>query len=135
MAQKITDRLRLRKYWPATVAIVGLLAVGGTILLLQTPGLAASSRSVPTFQVQQGPLTISVIEAGTIKSQDQIILKSELEGQTTLIYLIPEGTRVEEGQLLAELDSSKLKDDRVEQEIKVDNAEAAFIQARENLAV
>ena len=135
MAQKLTDRLRLRKFWPAALAIAGIVVVGGTILLTQTPGLASSSKNVPTFPVQRGPLTISVTESGTIKSQDQIILKSELEGQTTLIYLIPEGTRVEEGQLLAELDSSKLKDDRVEQEIKVDNAEAEFIRARENLAV
>ena len=135
MAQKTADRFRLRKFWPAAAVTAGIVVVGGTILLTQTPGLAGTSKSVPTFPAQQGPLTISVIESGTIKSQEQIILKSELEGQTTLIYLIPEGTPVEEGQLLAELDSSKLKDDRVEQEIKVDNAEAAFIQARENLAV
>ena len=135
MAQKITDRFRLRKFWPAAAAIAGLVVVGGTILLTQTPGLAAAAKTVPTFPAQRGPLTISVTESGTIKSQDQIVLKSELEGQTTLIYLIPEGTRVEEGQLLAELDSSKLKDDRVEQEIKVDNAEAEFIRSRENLAV
>ena len=135
MAQKITDRFRLRKFWPAAVAVVGVLVGGGAILLTQTPGLAAALKSMPTFPVQRGPLTISVVESGTIKSQDQIILKSELEGQTTLIYLIPEGTRVDEGQLLAELDSSKLRDDRVEQEIKVDNAQAEFIRARENLAV
>lgn len=134
MLQKTISRFPLRKYWLAVLAVAGVLVVG-VVLLTQTSGLASTSKTVPTFPVQQGPLTISVIESGTIKAQDQIALKSELEGQTTLIYLIPEGTPVEEGQLLAELDSSKLRDDRVEQEIKVDNAQAAFIQARENLAV
>lgn len=135
MAQKSNSQLKWRKIWPAALVAAGILVVGGTLLLTQTPGLGAAAETAPTFVVQQGPLTISVIESGTIKAQDQIALKSELEGQTTLIYLIPEGTPVEEGQLLAELDSSKLRDDRVEQEIKVDNAQASYIQAREDLAV
>jgi len=129
------SRSRIRSLWPAALAVVAVLAVVGTIVLTRSAGFAASASNVPTFSVQQGPLTISVIEAGTIKSQDQVILKSEVEGQTTLIYLIPEGTRVEPGQLLAELDASRLQDDRVEQQIRVENAEAEFIRARENLAV
>jgi HlyD family secretion protein len=135
MSESMTSRSRLRKFLPTVLAGGGILAVVAAVVLTQTSGLAASSKNTPTFSVLQGPLTISVIESGTIKAQDQIILKSELEGQTTLIYLIPEGTRAEEGQLLAELDSSKLKDDRVEQVIKVDNAEAEFVRSRENLAV
>jgi len=88
-----------------------------------------------TFTVERGPLTISVTEAGTIKAREQEILKCEVEGQTTIIYLIEEGKRVKKGDLLVELDASELVDRRVDQQIRVQNAEAAFIQARENLAV
>ena len=88
-----------------------------------------------TFVVRRGPLTISVTERGTIKARDQEILKSEVEGQTTIIYLISEGTRVKQGDLLVELDASRLQDDKVDQLIKVQNAEAAFIRAQEDLAV
>ena len=88
-----------------------------------------------TFIVQRGPLTISVIESGTIKARDQVILKNEVEGKTSILYLIPEGTLVKKGDLLVELDASDLMDRKIDQQIKVQNADAAFVGARENLAV
>ena len=89
----------------------------------------------PIYEVQQGPLLITVSVAGTIKAQDQEIIKCEVEGQTTILSIIPEGERVEKGDLLIELDASSLEDSRVDQEISVQNAEASFIGAREQLAV
>jgi HlyD family secretion protein len=88
-----------------------------------------------TAVVARGPLRISVIVSGTIKAKEQIVIKNEVEGRTSIIYLVPEGTRVRKGDLLVELDVSKLLDERVEQQIRVQNAEAAFVSARENLAV
>jgi HlyD family secretion protein len=88
-----------------------------------------------TFVVKRGPLRISVIESGTIKARDQVIIKSEVEGQTSILSLVAEGTRVKKGDLLVELDASKLLDEKIDQQIKVQNADAAFVGARENLAV
>ncbi len=88
-----------------------------------------------TFNVKRGPLTINVIESGTIKARDQVIIKSEVEGSTSLLWLIEEGITVKEGELLIELDGSQLQDNLVDQQIKVQNNEAKFIRARENLAV
>jgi HlyD family secretion protein len=90
---------------------------------------------MPTYTVRRGPLRISVTEAGTIQSREQIIIKSEVEGEATILFLIEEGTNVKEGDLLVELDASKLVDAKIDQQIQVENAEAAFIGARENLAV
>jgi HlyD family secretion protein len=90
---------------------------------------------VPEFATREGPMTVSVTESGTIQPREQLIIKNELEGQTTLLYLIPEGTVVSQGVLLVELDASALIDKSVDLEILVQNAEAGFIQARENLAV
>ena len=47
----------------------------------------------PTYRVKSGPLTISFVESGTIKARDQIIIKNEVEGRTSIISLVPEGTR------------------------------------------
>jgi HlyD family secretion protein len=88
-----------------------------------------------TYEVKHGPLTISVIESGTIKAREQIIIKNEVEGRTSIIYLIPEGTLVEKGELLVELDASTLQDNKIDQEIRVQNAEASYINAKESLAV
>ncbi len=94
-----------------------------------------SGSNVATFTVKRGPLRISVTESGTIKARDQVILKSEVEGRTTILWLIDEGVGVEKGDLLVELDASTLLDTKIDQQIKVQNTEALFITARENLAV
>jgi len=134
MSQPFFSRPRVRQLLPAA-AIAAVVLIVGAFVISRSVGLAHGASNVPTYAAQTGPLVISVIESGTIKPQDQIVLKSELEGQTTLIFLIPEGSRVEEGTLLAELDASKLQDELVDQRIKVENAEAEYIRARENLAV
>ncbi len=93
------------------------------------------ARGLPTFVTQRGPLTISVIESGTIKARDQIIIKNAVEGKTVIIRLVSEGTMVKKGDLLVELDASSLEDAKIDQEIRVQNAEAAYVSAKENLAV
>jgi HlyD family secretion protein len=87
------------------------------------------------YVVRSGPLTIDVVESGTIKAREQLIIKNEVEGKTSILYLIPEGTQVKKGDLLVELDASALMDAKIDQEIKVQNARAAFVNATENLAV
>ncbi len=116
-----------------TVAVVVLIAVGHAAVRRWFPEGRPDDQ--PSYRVQRGPLTISVTEPGTISALDQIEIKSEVEGQTTILYLVAEGKIVEEGELLVELDASRLNDNLVDQQIRVHNAEAAFIRARENLAV
>lgn len=91
--------------------------------------------AMPVFKVRKGPLTIDVTESGTIQAREQVILKNEVEGRTTIIYLIEEGTRVKVGDLLVELDASSFQDALIQQQIQVQNAEADFVQSRENLEV
>jgi HlyD family secretion protein len=89
----------------------------------------------PTYEVKHGPLTISFVESGTIKAREQTIIKNEVEGKTSIISIIPEGTRVKKGDLLIELDASTLQDQKIDREIAVQNTEAEYIGAKENLAV
>jgi len=91
--------------------------------------------SEPTVAVKRGPLTISVLEAGALKAKDPEIIRSGLQGRATIISIVPEGTRVNAGDLLIELDVSTLVDHRVDHEIMVKNAEASFINARETLTI
>lgn len=117
-------------------AIIVLLLIGITVVAFNhSRSKEILTGDVPSFAVKRGPLRISVTESGTIQAREQIILKSEVEGRTTILFLVEEGTVVEEGELLVELDSSRLLDERIDQQIRVQNGEAAFIRARENLAV
>ena len=80
-------------------------------------------------------MTISVLESGTIQPQEQITLRDEVEGRTTIVRLVPDGSLVKKGDLLVELDASTLKDKIIDQDILVQKARAAFVDANENLAI
>jgi HlyD family secretion protein len=117
----------------AAVLIVAIILV--VVWLKVVRGSENPTNNMATFVAMRGPLTISVLESGTIKAREQIIIKNEVEGRTSIITLIPEGTRVKKGDLLVELDASSLEDNKIDQEIRVQNAEASYINAQENLAV
>jgi len=125
-----------RKSLKVAGVIVVLVAIGLTVVWLRVVrGGEATGAEMATFVAQRGPLTISVLESGTIKSREQVIIKNEVEGRTSIISLIPEGTRVKKGDLLVELDASTMDDDKIEQEIRTMNAEAAYINAKETLEI
>ena len=108
-------------------------AGGAAYYLGRTAAEAGANRA--TFAVAHGPLVVSVAESGTIQSAQQEIIKSEIEGTTTLLTLIPEGQRVQKGDLLARLDVSQFQDEKIDREIAVQNADANSLRAKENLAV
>ncbi len=91
--------------------------------------------NMATFVAKRGPLTISVLEAGAIKAKEQEIIRNEVEGRTTIISIVPEGTYVKVGDLLVKLDASSMDDQRIDQEIKVKNPEAAFVNAEKALEI
>ena len=82
--------------------------------------------------VQHGPLRISVIEHGSLKAADSVSITSGIEGQATILFLIPEGRLVKEGDLVCELDATSLVDKSFQQRISVSNADAAFVKAEQN---
>ncbi len=116
------------------VAAVVVLAAVVAVLVWGGRG-GPDGAAAALFTVQEGPLTISVSEPGTIKNRDQVVLKNEVEGRAAILFLVAEGTNVKKGDLLIELDGTGIEEQRASQSITVINAEASFIRARENLAV
>ncbi len=133
---KAISRLRNRKFMIIGGIVIVTIVLAGVIILKTVSGKNRRLHNdMPLFAVRQGPLRINIVESGTIKARQQVIIKSQVEGETTILSLVPEGDLVKKGDLLVELDASKLLDDQIDQEIMVLNAEADFIRAREDLAV
>src|SRR5690606_29370597 len=99
-----TGGRRRRSLLPVALllALVAVASVG--VYLLLRGGSASGVASGMTFEVAQGPIVVSVTESGTIKAAQQEILRAEVEGRTTIIHLVPEGSLVKKGDLLVELD-------------------------------
>jgi HlyD family secretion protein len=127
-------RRRTRWLWAGALVLAAIAA--WALLRSKDFGAGHEREGHPaSYDARRGPLTISVLESGTIKARDQIIIKNEVEGKTSIITLVPEGTRVRKGDLLVELDASIQQDAKIDQEILVQNSEAAYVHAQENLAV
>lgn len=84
---------------------------------------------------KRGPFRITATEKGTIESQHNATLVSNVKGSTTIISIVPEGTMVKKGEVVCELDSSSLVDKEQEQQIKLTQAEANVLKATEDVAI
>jgi HlyD family secretion protein len=125
----------LKSFWTVGGVVAVAVIVMIFIWLKVVRGGQDPMSSIPTFVAKRGPLTISVLESGTIQPRDQITLRNEVEGRTSIVSLVPDGSLVKKGDLLVELDASTLKDRIIDQDILVQKAEAAQISAIESLAV
>ncbi len=126
--------MTLRIVW-ITLLVVAVTSCTAILTLVLPTGGQADVEEGSTFTTRKGRLIISVSEAGTIKNREQVEIKSEVEGRTTVLRLAKEGSHVQPGDLLVELDTSKLIDQKTGQEITVIQSEAALIRARENSKV
>ncbi len=117
------------------VAVLVVVAATAVVWLKAVRGSEDPAATMATFVAKRGPLMISVLESGAIKAKEQEIIRNDVEGRTTIISIVPEGTRVQEGDLLVELDVSSLSDNRIDQDIRVQNASAAVINASENFEI
>ncbi len=117
------------------LAVLLLIIIASILLwaIWNRPGKEDESGSI--FVVRRGPLTISITESGTIQNRDQEVVKSQVEGRTTILWIIPEGTYIKKGDLLVQLDDSSLQDRKIQQEATKLSAEAGYIRSKENLAI
>ena len=108
-----------------------------TLLLAASCGGRGGEEVDPSLihTVGRGDLIITVRERGELKAARDTRITSELEGRATLIYLIPEGTIVEAGEKVAELDVSAIAEKRALQAINVARAEATLEQARKTVEI
>jgi HlyD family secretion protein len=130
--QTFIQRLRKNPRW-SVGASVGALAL---VLLI---ALMTSSRSKTPgetyYLVRRGDFLISVVEGGTIEAVNEVVIRSEVEGTARVIFIVPEGSYVKKNDLLVELDSSSTMDAVNQQQINVEKAQFALIQAKQQLDI
>jgi HlyD family secretion protein len=125
-----------RRSFRVIVVVVLLAAIGSVVVWLKVvKGSESKTTDMATFTVKKGPLRINVLESGAIKAREQKVIYNEVEGRVTIVSIVPEGAMVKAGDLLVELDVSTLRDTRIDQDIRVQNANAAFINATENFEI
>jgi HlyD family secretion protein len=115
-------------------AVVGI----GGVVVYSVPGMskpikglfAGGKSDIITTVVQKGTLPITVVEKGSLESSENKDAYCLVEGTTTIIFILPEGTPVKKDQVVCQLDSASLKDQLVNQKITTKSAEANHENAK-----
>jgi multidrug efflux pump subunit AcrA (membrane-fusion protein) len=114
------------------------IALGGALALAVwyfMPDESSDSDQVATFVAKRGPLTINVLEGGSIEALRSQKISSQIRGyDVKILSLVEEGYQVTPedvaaGKILVELDSSSIKDKIVSQEITFESTRASLTEA------
>jgi multidrug resistance efflux pump len=118
-------------------AISGVAAVVLLLIVFSGGESSDSYSGAVTFEARRGDLSITVLEGGALEALQSQEIRSRVKGRegVKILNIVEEGYRVtpedvEDGLILVELDKSQLIDQRVNQEIAVETAEASYIERR-----
>jgi HlyD family secretion protein len=136
-ARPTSNRRAGARTWIAAVIVVAVCLTALLIFRLSSsPPVDPSTLSGElTYRGPRGDLLISFTERGSIKAARSVPIYSSVEGMSTIVTLVPEGTYVSEGDTLVELDSSEMTQLHNQQQIAVDTAEADLLQSTEALEI
>lgn len=123
------------KLWLAilvpTMGLVGGLSWAGMSWTRAARDLAGADK----FLVAPRSFNVVLTEKGELQAAKSADVVCEVEGRSTIIYLIPEGTSVQEGDLLVELASDQIVDRIRQEELKEANAVMAHEAAKTELEI
>ncbi len=122
--------VRRRRRWGRWVA-------GAVVLLAVALGVwwwtrADAPVAYETQMARRGALTVSVTATGALGAVTTVEVGSEISGLVEMVT-VDANDRVEQGQVLAQLDTDRLRADVTQAEANLTAAEAAYEQARATL--
>lgn len=117
--------------------ISGGLAVFLLVVLVGVSGSDDGNSETLTFSARRGDLDITVLEGGALEALQSQEIRSRVKGRegVKILSIVEEGYRVtqqdvDEQRVLVELDTAALIDEKLNQEIAVETAEASFIEQK-----
>lgn len=126
--------------WTTLLVLGGLAGAAGAVatgaVQPQTWFSGKSATEQTKFNVkpvERKAFLISLPAQGPLDSAGNSILSSAVEGTTTIIKIVPEGTIVQKDEIVCELDASALRDKAKQQEITVTQADSAELKAKTTL--
>jgi HlyD family secretion protein len=119
-----------KRLWIIGGAIAVILVV--LLLLIWRRNNEAKVQYVTT-DVVRGDLTVSISATGNLAPTNQVDVGSELSG-TVISVFVDDNDKVKKGQVLAQLDTSKLNDEVAKSKANLVSAEATLAQMRATVA-
>jgi HlyD family secretion protein len=121
--------------WPVilgTAVVLGALVLGTSFYL---NGSATGDNSVLSATVQVDSFDVRIPLNGEMKASRNVEIRNQVEGQTTIVSIVPEGSHVKEGDTIVTLASDAIKEKLEDSRIRLDNAVAATVNSQELLHI
>jgi RND family efflux transporter MFP subunit len=110
---------------------LGFLAIVALVLVVRTfilPLFQVDTTDLPvTGTATMADLHVTVSERGELEAIDAVNVQCELEGGGKLVHIVPEGTVVKKGEVVAQLDPDALTKLLNEQRVKLQAAEGKVL--------
>jgi len=87
------------------------------------------------FTVERRDFLLEVMASGELEAIDQVDVKSQVEGQNAIVYVVAEGQWVEEGELLVRLADDQIREKVQQEELQVEQARATLKEAEQKLSI
>jgi RND family efflux transporter MFP subunit len=111
----------------AVAAVVAFMTLGTSLLSSSAP-----TGRVLTERARRTDMIVSIAEDGTLESSHNVDIKCEVQGGSTILWIIPDGTEVHKGEELVRLDSAGIQEKIDLQRIAYEKAKAIKIEAEKN---
>lgn len=99
-------------------------------------GSEAESNASAIHKVQRRTIEDRVVERGTVESQNTVYGKCELPGwQNKIVSIIPEGTIVKKGDVVAQLEAEEVDREIAETEVQLNEARGKLEQSKQELDI
>ncbi len=111
-----------------------IATLGGGAWWWNNQGTQEDTTDAILHEVGRRDFRLDITERGEIKSggvtEVRSLVKSKSTTGTAILRIVPEGTQVQEGDFLVELDSSALKEELTTQKISYNSAKALMVEAK-----
>jgi len=131
----VSGKGRARILWIGGGAALAVL-VGLSVWAVGRGGESATGAgSGETTRAARDRFIVTIAESGEVDAKESKDIKCEIEGTSTILWIIEEGTMVQEGQKLVELDPTNVQD-RLTNRLSVwRSAKASYEQAEQQYAI
>jgi len=102
------------------ITIASALMIGGNDQTGSVIGTADTSAA------ERRGFEITTLAMGELEAKNRVEIRSRVEQTTTIVEVVPEGTRVEKGDVLVRLNSEAIETEIAEDELRVLEAESSY---------
>ena len=131
----VSGKGRARLLWIAGSGAALAVLVGLSVWAVGSGSSATGPGSGETTRAARDRFIVTIVESGEVDAKESKDIKCEIEGTSTILWIIEEGTLVEEGQKLVELDPTNVQDQLTNQLSVWRSAKAAYEQAEQQYEI